>query len=157
MHWNSAELFPLTLYKQDNGILEGHNMLKKLLIMWMMTILLTGCQTLSERRQSEALREVLGSYQAMIRWGSVEQAKAFQDSKQTQGVTASIPKDLRVTQYEVVQGPAMVGPDRAVQTAIIQYVFEESQVVRELMDRQTWEYDADSERWFLVSPMPVFK
>jgi hypothetical protein len=120
-------------------------------------MLLTGCQTLSERRQSEALNEVLRSYHAMIRWGSVAQARAFQNSKQTQGETAAVPKDLRVTQYEVVQGPAMVGPNKAVQTAIIQYVFEESQVVRELMDQQTWEYDADSERWFLVSPMPVFK
>jgi hypothetical protein len=93
----------------------------------------------------------------MIRWGSVEQARAFQNSVQSQGETATVPKDLRVTQYEVVQGPTMVGTDRAVQTAIIQYVFVESQIVRELMDRQTWEYDADSERWFLASPMPVFR
>jgi hypothetical protein len=50
-----------------------------------------------------------------------------------------------------------VGPNKAVQTAIIQYVFEESQIVRELMDRQTWEYDAETERWLLASPMPVFK
>lgn len=132
-------------------------MLKYMPIIWLAAVLLTGCQTLSERRQSEALNEVLRSYHAMIRWGSVEQAKAFQNSKQTQGETARVPKDLRVTQYEVVQGPTLVGPSKAVQTAIIQYVFEESQIVRELMDRQTWEYDAESERWFLVSPMPVFK
>jgi hypothetical protein len=132
-------------------------MLKSLSILLLVSLLLTGCQTLSERNQSEALNEVLRSYHAMIRWGSVQQAKAFQSSKQLQGETAAVPKDMRVTQYEVVQGPAMVGPDRAVQTAVIQYVFEESQIVHELMDQQIWEYDPEAERWFLISPMPVFK
>ncbi|MCU7842273.1 MAG: asparagine synthetase [Candidatus Thiodiazotropha sp. (ex Monitilora ramsayi)] len=121
------------------------------------TVLLMGCQTLSERKQADSLEEILRSYHAMIRWGSVEQARGFLDPKQAKESVDATPGDLRVTHYEVVQGPTMVGSTQAVQTAFIQYVFEDSQIVREVMDRQTWEYDTASERWFLVSPPPVFK
>lgn len=120
-------------------------------------LLLMGCQTLSERKQADALNEILRSYHAMIRWGSVEQAKGFLEPNQAKGYVDATPGDLRVTHYEVVQGPTMMDSNHAVQTAFIQYVFEDSQVVRELVDRQTWEYDKDSGHWFLISPLPVFK
>ncbi|MCU7795534.1 MAG: asparagine synthetase [Candidatus Thiodiazotropha sp. (ex Myrtea spinifera)] len=132
-------------------------MIRKVILIVAVTALLMGCQTLSERKQSDALQEILRSYEAMIRWGSVEQAKGFLRPGQVGEVEATTPRNMRVTHYEVVQGPTMLDSSRAMQTAIIQYVFEESQVVREMMNRQTWEYDQESERWFLVTPLPAFK
>jgi len=119
--------------------------------------LLVGCKSIGEHKQADALQEVLRNYEAAIRWGSLAQTRAFLTPEQRDTASFEVPKDLRVTHYEVVQGPAMLGRDRAVQTAIVQYVFEDSQVVRELTDSQLWIYDTAGEAWYLSSPLPVFK
>jgi hypothetical protein len=46
---------------------------------------------------------------------------------------------------------------KAIQTVVIQFVFQESQIVREIVDQQTWEYDPEAERWYLLSPLPKFE
>lgn len=127
-------------------------------LIWMgLVLLLPGCQTLSEKRQSNKLEEVLRNYEGVIRWGAVEQIGRFYKTDAAEGLMKKPLQAMRVTQYEVVQGPTLVEDNRAIQTAIIQYVFVESQIVRELLDQQTWEYDAEQERWYLISPMPDFK
>lgn len=127
-------------------------------LIWMgLVILLAGCQTLSEKKQSNKLEEVLRNYEGVIRWGSVEQIGRFYKSDAAEGLMNKPHEAMRVTQYDVVQGPTMVEDNRAIQTAVIQYVFVESQVVRELLDQQTWQYDLEQERWYLISPMPEFK
>jgi hypothetical protein len=119
--------------------------------------LLTGCQTFSERKQSDDLLVVLRNYEAAIRWNSMEQARRFLQPDKAGATVEAPPQDLRVTHYEVVQGPSMVTKNTALQTAVIQYVFEDSQVVHELVDQQTWRYDGEAERWYLASPLPTFK
>jgi len=120
-------------------------------------LLLAGCQSLSERKQADALQEVLRNYEGVIRWGSVDQARRFLKPEAMDAPQALPTAPLRVTHYEVVQGPTMVDAGKAIQTALIQYVFVESQVVRELIDQQTWEYDLANESWYLASPLPIFK
>lgn len=122
-----------------------------------LVLLLTGCQTLSEKKQASKLESVLRNYEGVIRWGTVSEIGRFYKPDDAEGFMKKPREAMRVTQYEVVQGPTVVEENRAIQTAIIQYVFVESQVVRELMDQQTWEYDTEQERWYLISPMPDFK
>lgn len=127
-------------------------------LIWVVLVaLLSGCQTLAEKRQSTKLEEVLRNYEGVIRWGAVEQIGRFYKPDAAEGLMNKPLQAMRVTQYEVVQGPTVVEDNRAIQTAVIQYVFVESQIVRELMNQQTWEYDAEQERWYLISPMPEFK
>ncbi len=123
----------------------------------MLLLLLAGCQTLSERRQANELQEVLRNYEGVIRWGRVQQARRFQREDTQSGDAKQPTASFRVTQYEVVQGPSVVEETKALQTVVIQYVFQESQVVRETVDQQTWEYDPENERWYLISPLPKFK
>ena len=119
--------------------------------------LIAGCQTLSERKQADALQEVLRNYGGVVRWGSIDQARRFlSPDTESEPASAALPP-TRVTHYEVVQGPAMVDADTAIQTAVIQYVFVDSQVVKEIVDQQTWVYDPKLETWHLVSPLPEFK
>jgi hypothetical protein len=132
-------------------------LIRKTLFLSLLLSLLMGCQTISERKQANALQDVLRNYEAVIRWGSLDQARQFLPQDKQSDAAVQAPRDLRVTHYEVVQGPSMLGSDRAMQTAVVQYVFEESQVVRELVDRQTWELDPESQSWHLVSPLPEFK
>lgn len=122
-----------------------------------LVLLLAGCQTLSEHRQSDKLQEVLRNYEGVIRWGTSEQIGRFYKSDVVEDLLKKPQQAMRVTHYEVVQGPTVVEENRAIQTAVIQYVFVESQIVRELLDQQTWEYDSEQERWYLTSPMPDFK
>ncbi|MEW8506741.1 MAG: asparagine synthetase [Candidatus Thiodiazotropha sp.] len=129
----------------------------KLLFAAFLVCLLTACQTLEERQRSQSLQDTLRSYEATLRWSSGLHAAKFRDSQQHQSETAPQRKDIRITHYEVVQGPTMLGDRRAVQTAVIQYVLQENQVVREITDQQVWLYDETQEKWFLNSQVPEFK
>jgi hypothetical protein len=124
---------------------------------FLLFLLLTGCQTLSERRQSESLQEVLRKYEGVIRWGGVDQASQFLRPGAMSEAGTSSAEETRVTHYEVIQGPSIVEENRAIQTAIIQYVFVNSQVVREILNQQTWEFDPESGNWYLISPLPTLK
>jgi hypothetical protein len=129
----------------------------RILCGFLLILLFAGCQTLSERKQSDALQEVLRNYEGVIRWGSVDQARRFLRPEAVGEEHSEVLSATRVTHYEVVQGPALVDENKAIQTAVIQYVFVDSQVVREVVDQQTWEYDPESERWYLTSPLPRLK
>jgi hypothetical protein len=122
-------------------------------------MLITACQTLGEHQRADMLVSTLRSYEAAIRWTSGKQLQPFlppnKDDKETTVETSS--KPIRVTHYEVVQGPSMIEENRAVQTAVIQYVLQERQIVRELTDQQDWRYHEDTETWHLYSPPPKFE
>jgi hypothetical protein len=129
----------------------------KLLIIISLVGMLTACQTLSERKRAQSLQDTLRSYEATVRWSSGQQAAKFQAPD---AATSELPpgrKSIKVTSYEVVQGPTMLGEKRAVQMAVIQYVLQESQVVKELADQQVWLYDEADEKWYLGSQVPEFK
>ncbi|MEJ2463359.1 MAG: asparagine synthetase [Candidatus Thiodiazotropha sp.] len=132
-------------------------MITRFLIGLLVIFLLTGCQTLSERKQADALQEVLRTYGGVVRWGSFDQLRRFVRPDRAGEPVADTSGQIRVTHYEVVQGPALVDGNKAIQTALIQYVFVDSQVVKEVVDQQTWEYDAEQESWYLISPLPSLK
>ena len=115
--------------------------------------LLVGCQTLSEKHQATVLEETLRKYEATMRWGSIQNARSYR--VEDASFSSPINKELRIIHYEVVQGPTLIGEDKALQTVLIQYVFESSQSVKELVDQQVWQYE--DAQWMLQSPFPVFK
>ena len=117
---------------------------------------LTGCQTLGEKHQADVLLETLRKYEAALRWGSMQQAQSFA-SADIAKFSPTRRNDIRIIHYEVVQGPAQVSEVKALQTVLIQYVHESSQSVRELLDQQVWQYDAETQTWALQSPLPDFK
>jgi hypothetical protein len=129
----------------------------KLLIIITLVSMLTACQTLGERKRAQSLQDTLRSYEASVRWSSGQQAAKFQAPDAATSELLPGRKSIKVTSYEVVQGPTMLGDMRAVQTAIIQYVLQESQVVKELADQQVWLYDEADEKWYLNSQVPELK
>ncbi|MES9992538.1 MAG: asparagine synthetase [Candidatus Thiodiazotropha sp.] len=129
----------------------------KLLFAAFLISLMTACQTLGERQRSQLLEDTLRSYEATLRWSSGLHAAKFTQTQQEVTDTKQQRKDIRITHYEVVQGPTMLGDQRAVQTAVIQYVLQENQVVREITDQQVWLYDETKEKWYLNSQVPEFK
>ena len=111
------------------------------------------------RQRADSLQETLRSYEATIRWSSGQHAARFRQAQSDTTVTQpdSKPVNIRITHYEVVQGPTMLGDKRAVQTAVIQYVLQDNQIVREITDQQEWLYDEAKEKWFLNSQVPEFR
>jgi uncharacterized lipoprotein len=136
---------------------EGQGLSYKLLIIISLVSLLTACQSLGERKRAQSLQDTLRSYEATIRWSSGQQTAKFQAPETANTNALPEVKNIRVTSYEVVQGPTMLDEKRAVQVAIIQYVFQDSQVVKELADQQVWLYDEEDEKWYLNSQAPEFK
>ncbi|MEL0585724.1 MAG: asparagine synthetase [Candidatus Thiodiazotropha sp. (ex. Lucinoma kazani)] len=131
-------------------------MLKRLLILLFMLSMLSACQTLGERQRAQSLQDILRSYEATMRWSSGQQAAKFKLAEHADTTVKPVRKDIKVTHYEVVQGPSMLGDKRAVQIAVIQYVFQDSQIVKEITDQQEWLYDEEKEIWYLNSPVPDF-
>lgn len=129
----------------------------KLLVIVLLAGLVTACQTLEERQRAQTLQDTLRSYEATLRWSSGQHVAKFRDSEQDDTEIRPEDKNIRITHYEVVQGPTMLGDKRAIQTAVIQYVLQDRQIVREITDQQFWDYDEAQEKWYLSSQVPVFK
>ena len=117
---------------------------------------LTGCQTLSEKRQTALLEDALRQYEAALRWGSMQQAQSFASANVAKFSPAHS-EDLRIIHYEVVQGPTQVSDDKALQAVVIQYVHQSNQSVKELLDQQVWHYEVDTAKWTRQSPLPAFQ
>jgi hypothetical protein len=123
------------------------------------TSLLSGCQTLGERKQSTALEDTLQLYAGIIRWGALRKAYSFR-APSSMEMLDDIPsglENIRVTSYEVVQGPIMSDETTAIQTVFIEYLYKDIQVIRNLQDRQVWRYNEEEESWALASKVPQFK
>lgn len=125
----------------------------------LVTGLLSGCQTIGEREQSKILEDTLRAYSGIIRWGSLEKAYSFRDPTNEEEPD-DIPEGLdniRVTSYEVVQGPTMTSETTAVQVVMIEYLHKDRQVIRRIQDKQLWRYNEEQERWSLSTRVPQFK
>ena len=125
----------------------------------LISLAVSGCQTLSEKKSDMQLRETLYSYHSTVRWGLLEHAYQFLKPND-EGAAVSVPEDLdtiRVTGYDVVLPPAYLTETTVTQTAKISYVFIDKPVERSLTDIQQWEYDEELKLWFRTNPIPEFK
>ena len=114
------------------------------------------CRSLKEHSQAAALESTLEGYRAVMRWSYFDSVHGFLDPK----ARAPLPHGLdnvRVTAYDVVRPPVMLDATTASQTARIQYVLEDRQRVRILLDRQRWVYDPQAKAWWLDTPLPSFE
>jgi hypothetical protein len=127
------------------------------LLAWLIVLLmLAGCAAVEKDRRAVRLQAATYGYQTALRWGSLETALGFlhPDRRSGQVVPESF-KNLRVIGYEVLQPPIMQADGSATQTVIIDYLFEDTQVVRRVTDRQTWRWDEQVGAWWLDSGLPA--
>ncbi|MBO9661375.1 hypothetical protein [Dokdonella sp.] len=131
----------------------------KALLMVAASALLASCATDKMRSKETLLTDTLRSYASTIRWGAVENAQAFIDPK----VLAEHPpstlelerfKQVQITGYN--EQPALpVGDNEVRQTVEISLVNVNTQAARSVIDRQTWRYDEEAKRWWLMTGLPV--
>ena len=111
----------------------------------------SGCQSMSERRRDESLTSTLKLYGKVLRWqGPNEQGAMLANPEQT-------PKNrgITVTSYHVASNPVKTDEITAYQTAVIEYVYNDNQVIKRIIDQQIWKYDTEEKRWLRTNPPPV--
>ncbi len=123
-------------------------------------ILLSGCKTLNlmQDKKEETLQNRLKAYQSTVRWGYPGQAYNFlrQDIADKTPVPTNL-NNISVTDYKVIRLPELVSENRAAQTAVIGFIFDDRQVEKTVQDRQLWEYDPEAETWFRINPIPEYR
>ena len=106
-----------------------------------LVLLLSACQTplLNTGGVPKQLRQRTQQFESIVRWGALQKMYVFVEHAPNEQV--EIPEGLdniRVTAYEVGSGLAKIEPMRWGQTAIIDYVLVDRQVVRQVVDHQIW-------------------
>jgi len=110
----------------------------------------SGCQSMSERRRDESLASTLKLYGKVLRWQGPQEQGAMLANPEL----APIYRGITVTSYQVVSNPAKTGENEARQTAVIEYVHQDNQIIKRIIDQQTWEYDTEYQRWLRENPPP---
>jgi hypothetical protein len=115
----------------------------------------SGCAIVERDQRAVALQAATNGYQAAIRWGYHETAISFlaPERRQDPGLT-SVFENIRITGYDVLQPPVIQADDTAIQVVRIDYLNEDTQVVRSLTDRQLWRWDDGQGTWHLSSGLP---
>ena len=128
----------------------------------MLAVLLTGlsgvgCAVVEKDRRAVALQAATNGYQSALRWGYDETVLGFlhPDQRKT-GELPEVFAELRVTGYDVTQPPVIQADGSANQVVVIDYLFEDAQVVKQITDRQVWRWDAATNTWWLHSGLPRF-
>lgn len=120
---------------------------------------LPACGSVKKDKMVVTLQNATNSYQSALRWGYYENAYGFMDPEKRKD--RDLPDNLegiRLTGYDVVQAPiAKKDSDTAMQIVKIEYLHEDTQVVKELTDRQVWRYDEEAKKWWLESGLPNFE
>lgn len=123
----------------------------------LLTLLLVSCRTNPYTDVPDKLAAQVKTFEDVVRWGALENMYLF--AKVEPGKEAKVQEGLdnvRVTGYES-STLRKVNDMRWAQTAVIDYVLTDRQVVRRLTDNQLWESEDDGKTWYLVTPVPILK
>ena len=130
--------------------------MRRIVMAGALLLLLAGCATLQNRN---TLRDdTLDGYAAALRWGDFQSAWNYVDPalRAAHPLTAqqkALYNTVRVAEYDA-QGLAASGPDTVTQTAQISLIVKTSQRVYDVLDHQTWRWDAKTKHWWLESGLP---
>jgi len=116
---------------------------------------LSACQTAHVSR-GKAIEASLYAYEKSVRWeGPREGYRFLRPDLQPGHIPAWIDK-IRVVGYDVLDPPHEVGEDQVAQRVRIQYVNQDTQVIRTLTDEQMWESADGGKTWQRINPIPSY-
>lgn len=127
----------------------------RLLILGLAILAAVGCQ---KAQRQDDLDRTLYQYAAAIRWNQLDAAVAMIDPEVLEEQPITALERARFDQVRVIgyREGALIpdGDERMTQTVEIELLNIHTQKRRRLVDRQTWRWDADTERWLLISGLP---
>lgn len=121
-------------------------------------LIILGCASMETGQKMGQFDETSRAYLRAIRWGEYEAAFAF---KKLTARDEELPdfenyRTVKVTNYKVKQTIISEDKSRIIQIVDFQYYRMKDVTVKNLIDRQKWEYDKQQEKWFLQSNLPEF-
>jgi outer membrane biogenesis lipoprotein LolB len=121
-------------------------------------LLLGGCTTVEKETRDLSLQAAASAYQTALRWGYLDTAFGYlaPELRRGKGLPADF-KDLRLTDYEILQPAMLTGEGEGTQIVGYEYLHDDRQVVKRLIDHQVWRYDPKIKNWWLVSGLPKFE
>ena len=128
-------------------------------IAFVLAFLILGCAGIKTGERMTLFDDTARAYLRAIRWGDYQSADAF---KKMQGPDTEITdfenlRQIRVTAYTVLKTILSEDKSTIVRVVNFQYYRITDAMVKNLIDRQRWEYDEEANRWFLMSGLPDFK
>ena len=121
---------------------------------FLFTLSLGGCA--GENARSKGMVKILRSYEHAIRWGKMENLNSFRKEQvEFSAEHFEKMKHIQVTSYRVLS--KTLTTEGLKQLVEIRYYNDEYAIERSMTDPQTWEYDDESEDWYLTSTIPNFK
>ena len=121
-------------------------------------MLVLGCASMQAGEKMSQFDETSRAYLRAIRWGEYEAAFSF---KKLTARNEELPdfenyRTVKVTDYKVKQTIISEDQSKIIQIVDFQYYRTKDVTVKNLIDRQKWEYDKEQEKWFLQSDLPAF-
>ncbi|NKN33881.1 hypothetical protein [Marichromatium bheemlicum] len=119
--------------------------------------LTSGCASVEKDKRHNALQAATYRYHTAIRWSYFDTAYGLLDPELRAEEPMPDLSGIRVTGYEVIRPLTLPDENSAEQLVLIDYLHEDTQVLRQVSDAQTWRWDAERETWWLHSGLPDFE
>lgn len=135
---------------------------RRLLLILLAGLLATaGCARVEKKKQQTGFEETAQAYGEALRWSHQETAYRYlHSSVRPRPEEEKTLENVQILGYEVIDSPRVRldrDPPRAEQEVRISYALRDRPTVRKLSHRQDWRFDANTETWWLHTPLPEFR
>ena len=126
------------------------------LVLFGLVVLISACAEMSTRNTQLDL--TLIQYEKTLRWSGIEQTNTYR--KQPINFTSqqlAMFKKIKVTGYDTIQSTYAYNELKQLrinQLVEVRFINQDTQIERKYSEQQTWEWDEEAKRWWLVSPFP---
>lgn len=138
--------------------MNRHHLSFRLCLSLALLLALSACLTNPYGEVPEKLMLKARAFEDVVRWGALQNMYLFEKVDPDKPV--QLPEDLdnvRVTSYELASPLSKVSEHRWTQTAVIDFVLTDRQIVRQLIDHQVWVSDDEGKSWYRQTPVPQFR
>ena len=121
-------------------------------------VFLSACQTVTGHLKSESFDRAVKNYERAMRWGNYPVVLSMHKAPDDLNAPIPLPEDYtdyKISGYDIVYAPVIIGENNAHQTIKISYVDLPTQRLYSVNDRQQWEYDLVDKRWMVASPFAL--
>ncbi len=121
-------------------------------------LLLAGCAGLEENRRNSNFGLQMLSFENAMRWGNYKLAASYiKPGLLDAPVDFDAFEGLQITDYKVRNTVTSADESQTTLELRISYLRKGDASVRSLDHTQLWEYDEETKRWWLMTPLPEFR
>lgn len=126
-------------------------------ILLFVALAISACASVDDSKKRITLDNALRQYERAIRWGEYQAADSLRRSPAGSSVNRDHLRSIRVTAYDTVAIKESADGSGAQVDVQIRYYNEYTMKELDIIDQQSWEYDAGGKAWYITSPMPAFR